>query len=161
MLKSISIILALVLITEYAPGFEAGDQLYSEQKRGLDFDVVSRYSDTAKTYEIVVLIEKKGKLRNLENLELEVRDKEGKANLMSAGLTIRTYKEELTIHGRTVQKFTGAKFCIKSEYLEGTRLRLELPGFVYIARLRDFVSAKNRAPVAARRSASRWAVPQL
>jgi hypothetical protein len=142
MLKSISTIVALMLIAVSAPGLEAGEQLYPEQKRGLDFDIVSKYSDTAKTYHIVVLVGKKGKLRKLEKLELEVRDKEGETVLMSADLNIRMYKEKLTIHGRVLEKFTGTQFSIKSEYLEGARLRLELPGFVYIARLKDFVHAK-------------------
>jgi hypothetical protein len=60
---------------------------------------------------------------------------------VSAELNIRTYKEELNVNGKVVQKFTGAKFSIKNEHLEGTRIRLELPGYVYIARLKDFVHA--------------------
>jgi hypothetical protein len=143
MLKSVFAMLALILIAGSASGLEAGEQLYPEQKRGLDFDIVSKYSDSAEAYDIVVLVGKKGKLRRLEKLELEVRAKEGETVLMRANLNIRPYKEELTIQGRVLEKFTGTKFSIKSEYIEGTRLRLELPGFVYIARLKDFVHAKK------------------
>jgi hypothetical protein len=65
-LKCISIILASVFSVSSSLGLEAGEQLYPEKKRGVDFDIVSDYSNTTKSYSIVLLVQKRGKLRTLE-----------------------------------------------------------------------------------------------
>jgi len=139
MMKANSIIFTLVLVSGNCVGFAPGHQLYPHEKWGLDFDVLSSYSETTKSYDIVVLVEKKKELRKLQDLVLEVSDNEGE--LISASLNIRTYNEQLNIHGKAVKKFTGAKLTIKREYLERSVLWLEGPTFLHIAHLSDFVPA--------------------
>jgi len=56
MMKANSIIFTLVLVSGNCVGFAPGHQLYPHEKWGLDFDVLSSYSETTKSYDIVVSI---------------------------------------------------------------------------------------------------------
>jgi hypothetical protein len=143
-MKAISLVtLVLGLIVNDAIGFEAGAQLYPEQKHGLEFELIAEYSNTTGGYDISVVVERKGKLRKLDKLQLAIASENGSIVVGVDDLNIRRHKEKLTINRKLVEGFVGAKFHLKSQYLDGASIRLQLPGFVYIARLKDFVHDKK------------------